>query len=1311
MRPSKLITAIFFLLFACRAAGAVTQNMRFRQFSVRQGLSESNVTAIAQDRQGFLWIGTKNGLNCFNGYDFKVYRSSSADGNSIAGNCVQCLYVDSRGQIWIGLLGGLVSCYNPETETFRNYECYFSVEESDGDVSAFAEDFNGNIWITVDRRGLVRLNPENGDIIRYEHSAENPSSLSHNAVTDIRRDSSGQMWISSWGGGLDRFDPATGTFRKYAYPGATDTRYSQLKCLCLDVQGDLWIGSTYLGLFCLGTENEQWKRISDRDGLPGNAVTTITQDRDSNIWVGLSNGLAIYSPSAGTLTSVSAADGEYGLLSQEVTCLFCDRDGSMWVGTTGGLHLYNPSVIQFGRLALPDGESHSEYTQSIIKDSKGTVWLRSEDGLFKVQTGRDGKVSKIRSTNAESVGRAMFEDSRHCLWLGSDGFKITRLNLESGKSQEILLPVRNVNSFFEDSDGIIWLATELGLVSYDMNTSRVNPPVFMGSDLIFPADKVYAVQRGREGDLWVGTQGGLKRYSPEGTLRRVYTVNDGSGLSDNSISAMCLGADGTLWVGTASALDRYDLAADTFSSIVRPGETSSFPVMGIVEDYAGRLWITTPSGLLMYEADSGRIRLFDEDDGLPSRVFVRGALCLAGDGEILAGTAAGAVRFRPEDIVMNPSTSAAYIEDFQIFSRHVVPGENSVLKKPVWMTDHIELAHNQSTLSFRFASVNYITPGKVHYAYRLTGVDDRWLYSSPSNRFATYANLSPGDYVFEVKSSDDEGNWSTDVTRLSITIRPPFYRTTLAYILYALLAVGVAIELIRWLRRRNRRAMERVIAAQQHEMDELKLKLFTNISHEFRTSLTLIMGPLQYLLKGDQPEENRTLLNMMYRNSERLRRLVNQLLDFRKVGAGKMEVHSTTQDIVPFVKEVYDTFQYYAGEKKLDYSFHSSVDSLVMSFDKDKLDKMVYNLLSNAFKYTDDGGYVRLGIDAADDKVYISVTDNGTGISKEAQQQLFVRFYQASDDASRYRGGSGLGLNMTSELASAMGGEINVESELGKGSVFTITLPVVTGQEAPEQAVVPELYDSAIEEAPALPQEREKELILVVEDNPDMRTYIGTVVGGEYSIVTASDGQEGLEKAAELMPDIVISDVMMPRIDGLEMFRRLKEDERISHIPVILLTAIQDEKTVADSLQMGIDDYVTKPFSPAILLARISNVLKRRQKMWEEKAYNTNPFVMSITEIISSRISDSALSLESLADQLRMSPTQLTRKTKSLMDITPYSLIIKLRMEQAVRYLKEGDLNISEIAYKCGYQEVSNFSRAFTHFWGESPSQYLKKYR
>lgn len=1305
MRP---ITVIICLLVFRQMASAVPEDIRFRQFSVRQGLSDSNVTAITQDRQGFLWIGTKNGLNCFNGYDFKVYRSNSAEGNSIAGNCVQCLFVDSHGRIWIGLLGGLVSCYDPETESFRNYVCYFSVEESDGDVSAIAEDFSGNIWITVDRRGLVRLNPETGDIIRYEHSSENPSSLSHNAVTDIRRDSSGKMWISSWGGGLDRFDPETATFTNYSYPGGTDIRYSQLKCLCLDRQGDLWIGSTYLGLFCLGTENEQWRHITADDGLPGNAVTTIAQDKDSNLWVGLTNGLAICSP--GAITSVAAEDGEYGLLSQEVTCLFCDRDGSMWVGTTGGLHLYNPSVIQFGRLHLPERKTHSEYTQSIFKDSQGTVWLRSEDGLYRVRTEKNGSVSytKIKSIHAETVGRALFEDSRHNLWIGSDGFSITRINLATGKRQDIPLPIRNVNGFFEDSDGLLWLAMELGLVSYNLNTSKVNPPVFSGSDLIFPSDKVYAVLRDREGDLWVGTQGGLKRYSREGALRRVYTINDGSGLSDNNLSALCLGSDGTLWVGTASALDRYDREKDSFSSLVLPGETGGLPVMGVVEDDSGRLWITTPSGLLMYETDSGHMRLFDEDDGLPSRVFVRGALCLADDGEILAGTVAGAVRFRPEEIVMNPSTASAYIEDFQIFSRHVAPGETSVLKKPVWMTDHIELKHSQSTLSFRFASVNYITPGKVHYAYRLTGVDDQWLYSGPDNRFATYANLSPGDYVFEVKPSDDEGNWSPEVTRLSITIRPPFYKTTLAYILYALLALAAVVELVLWARRRNRREMERVIAAQQHEMDELKLKLFTNISHEFRTSLTLIMGPLQYLLKGNEPEDRRNLLNMMYRNSERLRRLVNQLLDFRKVGAGKMEVNATTQDIVPFVREVFDTFQYYAGEKNLNYTFHSGVDSLVMSFDKDKLDKMVYNLLSNAFKYTDDGGYVRLGIEKAGDKVFISVTDNGVGISKEAQQQLFQRFYQASDDASRYRGGSGLGLNLTSELASVMGGEINVESEPGKGSVFTITLPIALADEAPVQETVPE---AALEEAPVLPQEREKELILVVEDNPDMRAYIGTVAGEEYSIVSAPDGIEGLEKAVELMPDIIISDVMMPRMDGLEMFRRLKEDERISHIPVILLTAIQDEHRVADSLKMGIDDYVTKPFSPAILLARISNILRRRQKMWEEKTYDTNPFVVKITEIITENLADSALSLEFLSDKLNMSPTQLTRKTKSMMDITPYSLIIKLRMEQAVRYLKETDYNISEIAYRCGYQEISNFSRAFTRFWGESPSQYLKKYR
>lgn len=1290
------------------------ESLRFKHFSVRQGLSDSNVTALAKDSRGFLWIGTKNGLNCFNGYAFKVFRNSPSYPNSIAGNCIQCLYVDSGGNIWAGLLSGRVSCYNPITETFRNYTCYSTMSEADGDVSAIAEDADGYIWVTVDRRGLVRLNPKTGDVIRYTHSPSTPLSLSHNAVTDIQRDSRGRLWITSWGGGLDCFDPVIGTFRHFVFNTSEDLRYRQLKCLYMDHQGNLWIGSTYLGLFFLGTEDEKWRHLplGGKDGLMGNAVNCISGDNEGSIWVGLTNGLSICHPSDGSFTNIVPADNEFALHSQMVTCLLPDADGSMWVGTNAGLHLYNPSLSQFAGLMLPGGEYHADFTDNVFKDSRGRVWLHSGDRLLVLESSSDGTVRQtdLSDSRINGLGICFYEDSSGNIWVGSQTNRVLKYGVRTLKKEELRLPLRNVNCFYEDSNGTIWMAMELGLLSYDSRNSRVNPPVFQSEGLIFPSDKSQVLLSDAYGDLWVGTAGGLKRFSSDGALKRFYTINDDSSLPDNDITALCQSSDGTLWVGTASGLCRYDREADNFSLIRRSEDMSTgFPVMGIAEDSKGLLWVTTSNGLLLYDASSGFTHRFDENDCLPSRVFVRGSMCKAADGEILCGTESGAIRFHPEAIAKRHGAPYAYIEDLLISSRRVVPGaEGSPLEKPVWETQRVVLGYQQSALSFQFSAVEFLSPTNVRFAYRLRGVDTDWQYTGPDNRTATYANLSPGEYVFEVMASDYDGGWSGDVASLDIEIKPPFYLSPFAFVLYGLTLIGMALVLFFWMQRRNARKMERILAAQQHEMDELKLKLFTNVSHEFRTSLTLIMGPLQYLLKNGSGE-GRDLMEIMYRSSERLRRLVNQLLDFRKVDAGKMEVHPTTQDLVPFLREVFDTFKYYAGEKHLEYAFHSDTDSLVMDFDKDKVDKMVYNLLSNAFKYTDTGGRVTLSLTSSPSEAQISVSDDGIGIAPEDAERLFKRFYQSGDKNAVSRGGSGLGLNMTYELARLMGGDIAVSSEPGKGSVFTISLPVTVSAIDDTEEAAP--VETALPEGTDIPDEREKELLLVVEDNPDMQSYIRTVIGDVYLIATAGNGKEGLEKAVDLIPDIIISDVMMPVMDGEQMFRAVKADERISHIPVILLTAIQDEQRIAQSLNMGIDDYITKPFSPTILLARISNILRHRKKMWEEKTYDTNPFVVSITEAIKENLASPELSLEFLADKLNMSPSQLTRKTKSLMDITPYSLIIKLRMEQAVRYLKESDYNVSEISFRCGYQEVSNFSRSFTRYWGESPTQYLKKCR
>lgn len=615
------------------------------------------------------------------------------------------------------------------------------------------------------------------------------------------------------------------------------------------------------------------------------------------------------------------------------------------------------------------------------------------------------------------------------------------------------------------------------------------------------------------------------------------------------------------------------------------------------------------------------------------------------------------------------------------------------------------------------------------------GVDNDWIYTSANHRYATYAHLSPGKYVFRVKACNSDGLWNEQPTELEIIVRPPVWLTWWAKLIYLLLSIAAVYAAFRYyqsqVEARNQHMIQQLEAKQQHEMDELKFQLFTNISHEFRTSLTLILGPLESVMNSkEMRDESVHLLNIIRGNAIRLTRLVSQLLDFRKVEARKLTTNKVTQDIVPFLRNVFEIFQYYARQQELSYEFHTTFESLTFDFDEDKVDKIVYNLLSNAFKYTKPGGKVVLSVDYVVDEgkayVEIDVEDNGVGIPQSEQEEIFKLFFQASDNGQKYRGGSGLGLNMTKELVELMGGRITVESQPGVGSIFKVLLPVDAARYEGKNMMVTTVAsaDTAITStAKTAVGKDSRDCVLIVDDNADMREYVVTVLGDDYQVVVGRNGREGLEIAVDKIPDIIITDIMMPEMDGLQLFEALRNNKCTEHIPVVMLTAVNEEQQIVEGFQMGVDEYMTKPFSAPVLRARIANILAKRKERWQQLRTNSvepsneyvekyvNPFVEKLEFVIREHLADPALGVDMLASHFNMSSQQLNRKTKSLMDATPYSLIIRLRMETAVELMKQNELNVTEIAYKCGYQEVSNFSRSFTKFWGESPAQYIKKIR
>lgn len=1362
------LPALFLLLLRtmlatpCAAQNQSFAERQFKHYSISNGLSNNLTTSILQDRRGFVWVATNQGLNRFDGYSFKIFQHNPFDPATIGGNNICCLYEDRNGSLWAGLLNGWVSRFDPTTEQFTNYLCIEKEpnKPADGDISGIVEDAEGHLWIAIDRHGIIRFDPETGEIDRYESDPNDPNGLSHNAVTSIAIGRDDALWITTWGGGLNRFDTKTGRFTRIAGQAKIpDSRaFLNQKCQYHDRHGYIWIGTSDSGLYRTDVSLQHWWHYTTGTaevslGISSDSVNSLAEDADGNIWIAtLDGGICIYDYETGRFEHIRLNDAPHSLRTNHITALCCDLDGSMWIGSSNGLHFYNKLTNRFNKYDIRTWDKQSEdgYIYSLLKLRNGNLLVKGRHNLLLFDR-KQQCVSPVYygSPVQESMRRAvMMEDSKGQLWFGYTHNYITRYDTATRQYENIQLPsahreglpFRFVRSFYEDTDGSIWIATEIGALNYQPQTKTFTP-LFQSSQLIYPEDKVLVIRRDSYGDLWVGTEGGLKRYDSRLELVCNYIASMPNSIRNNTVTAIHEDREHTLWIGTREGLHRFDRATNTFTLLMRPNAKSGDAIMGIVEDNANNLWISSTTGIIQYNYADGTFRLYDTGDGLQSREFNQGVFSQGADGEILFGGISGFNAFYPDRMPQNRRAPRVYVTDMQIF--HASEASSSVMADvPATTLDEIELKYWQSMVSFQFVALNYISPGQCSYAYMLEGVDNDWNYTPPERRFATYTNLSPGNYIFRVRASNNDGVWNNDGAAVRIVILPPLWETWWAYMLYILIGITLFVLILRYVAHREqvkaRIELERLEAKQQHEADQLKLQLFTNISHEFRTSLTLIQGPLDYILSRGEPGASRPLLEIMRRNTARLKRLINQLLDFRKLEVSKLTVHLTTQDIIPCLNEVCDIYRFYAEQRGIRFSFEAAFAEKVMEFDCDKVDKILYNLLSNAFNYTDDGGAIAVEVDEllrnGEPLLRIRVKDTGMGIAAEELKHLFTLFYQVEGKESRYRGGSGLGLTMTRELVQLLGGEITVDSEKGCGSEFTVLLPVRNtglGTEGEAAGTSPSpvgasVVTTAFPEPSAAGIRSERGVVLVVEDNGDMRSYIKQVLAPEgYRMLEASNGEQGLQQAVEQMPDIIISDVMMPVMDGREMLAHLKEDERIQHIPILLLTAVNEECEMIRSFEAGVDGYVTKPFSATLLCTRINSILDNRRKLLERYAASApfpegapqssytrkyiDPFVAKMRERVAERLGDSEFDVDTLASQFCMSASQLTRKCRALMNDTPWNFIIKCRMERAAELIRESDRPISEVAWACGYTEKSNFSRAFAKHFGKSPSQYKKE--
>ncbi|MBE0571757.1 MAG: response regulator [Ignavibacteriaceae bacterium] len=1380
-----------------------TEKMQFEQLTREDGLSEGSAWCILQDSKGFLWIGTADGLNRYDGYQFKIFRNIHSDLNSISNSQVLSILEDKTGTLWIGTDGGGLNKFNSDKETFTRYihNPNDSTSISDNAVWSIYEDNSENLWIGTFGGGLNKFDRSKEPFIRYSHNPDDTSSLSFNTVVSVYEDSKRNLWIATLGGGLNIL---THSERKKTNPDFIHFRHDpndskslssdQVSRVYEDRNGVIWVGTLGEGLNQLVWEDEDKLKATfihyknhpnESLSISGNEIVQIYEDRDGEVWIGTWGGglnkliLGIDKNSLLSFKSYTHNASDPSSLSNNIVyTIYEDNSGLLWVGSWGaGFNKFNKKKKAFKHYKnIPNDPSSLSVngTYGIIEDRNGYLWIGTWDGGLDRLDRKTNKFKHYRhnpddpSSISDNEIYSVYEDKSGMLWIGTFNGGLNLLNPETEKfthyqhnpADPTSISSNFVNTICEDKDGRIWLGTfGAGLNRFDRKTGEFVHYRYSPDDInSLSGDNPELLYVDKFGELWVGTHSGLNKYNKENDnfIRYRYDLQNPASLSNDYVLCICEDKVGGFWIGTnGGGLNKYNRETGKFFSYRISDGLPNDVIYGILEDDHGNLWLSTNDGLCKFNPVLETFRNYDVSDGLQGKGFNAYSYCKSKTGEMIFGGPNGINIFHPESIKDNEHIPPIYVTNFLIYNKPVSTGFDStlnrtILKKSIIEAEEIVLTHDDKVISVEFAALDFHVPEKNKYAYILEGFEKDWNYTDSDRRFATYTNLDPGEYIFRVKGSNNDGIWNEAGTSIKIIILPPWWSTTWAYVFYVLIIISIIYFTwklqLRRIRIKHELEIEKFEAEKMHEVDEIKNRFFANISHEFRTPLTLIFGPAKDIMDETKESKTKQRAGVIRRNADRLYGLVNQLLDISKLEAGKMKLETSEQNIIPLLKEQLLSFSSFAERKKITLQFISPMENLNVYVDKDKLEKIISNLLSNALKFTPDDGEVSVSVESSSFPpllkgelkggfVRISVSDNGIGIPKERIDKIFDRFYQVDSSHTRENEGAGIGLALTKELVELHKGKIEIESKEGKGTTFTLTLPLGKVHLRPEEICKPDKEEKAIflgKEVILEPEskkdadeietfiETSKPSLLIVEDNSDVREYVIDHLEGEYRILEAVDGEEGLNEALTHIPDLIISDIMMPKMDGFEMCKRIKEDERTSHIPLIMLTAKATDKDKISGYKTGADDYIMKPFDTKVLQARIKNLIEIRRKLHDKFSADDfvipndlNPvdkqFMKKVIIIINEHISEEEFSIEELSKEVAMSNRHLQRKLIALTGRAPKLFVRSIKLRRAKKLIKENKGTISEIAYDLGFRSPAYFSKCFKEEFGCSPSELATK--
>ncbi|QPH40940.1 hybrid sensor histidine kinase/response regulator transcription factor [Pedobacter endophyticus] len=1347
------ILSIVILNLYCKA-----QELIFNHLMTENGLSQNSIFAITQDSHGFMWYGSRFGLNRYDGNQFRLYKSNAADSNTLTDDYITALYSDTQGILWVGTANGL-NKFNPKKNTFeRIYLNQENPTHTHNGIKNIYQDRTGHLWVATNHGLYLLANRNINQFVSAGHFGL-PGNIAKSEILSIYEDKDGFLWIGTNQG----LSQALFNKRLYLKKTFTSSEISgslsdnAVTDIIEDNQHNLWIATENGGLNLFNKKSQTFTPFLHREGnnnsIVHNAIRRIIKHSSGELWIGTQEGLSIFDPITKNFRTFQHRKANFRSLNQNsIYSIYEDLNGSVWIGTYyGGVNVAYANPTDFKSWQYNDklpGISHNVIS-SISETSANNLWIGTEGGGLNYYDWASGGFTAYKHTSADygSIGsdliKILYKDRSGNLWIGTHGGGLNLFDPLTRKFKRLLSYKADLNitrseivTLLEDSYGTFWVGSQSGLRIFNKEKTDLKPLMAPSVLKTFEDKNIKVLFEDSRKNIWIAATTGLYVYSKTFNTIRSYKLPKGSNsVSTNSNYINCIVEDarGNIWLGLYyGGLTYYDPRINKFAeNYTTKDGLSHNNVVGIIEDNKQQLWISTSNGLNKFDPMHKTFQIYTTSDGLAGDEFNYNSFFASKNGELFFGGYNGLTHFFPNQIQKNNYKAPIEFTGLRLFNMPVkINAPDGLLQEDPGFTKKLRFKHDQNVFTIEFALLNYIKSDKNKYAYKLKGINDQWIETNTPA--ATYTNLPPGVYSLLVKGANNDGVWSVPMS-LQIEILPPFYKTWWAFCIYAILVIVILFFITRFFYLRQ-------LIAKDKELHQVKLNFFTNVSHEIRTHLTLIMAPIESMMNDNQ--NNATInkhLTSVKNNADRLLKLVSELLDFRKAETKNLKLHLAEHNLVSFIQDIYNSFTELSRKKNIKFSFHYEEDPILLDFDKEQLEKVFFNLISNAFKFTPEGGSITIGIQRQKNKVIINVADTGRGIAAEYLDRLFTNFFQV-DDYNIQNTGYGIGLALSKNIVMLHNGEIDVTSVPSSGNSpgntnFTVTLlagkphfkstSYLPTPQTPHDADLPaemNVAKTAETTQNLLQNTVQKRSILVVEDHYDLRLLIKESLEDNYHVSIAENGLDGWKKAITEIPELIISDVMMPEMDGFTLCNKLKSDERTSHIPVVLLTAKTAESDLIQGLSGGADLYLTKPFSKKVLQLSVGNLLMLRDTMRRKfsQSFILEPthinvdsmdekFLSKLVQIIEDNMENEHFGVEILSEKIGMSQSVLYKKIKALTDMSVNDFSKSIRLKRAAQLLQEKQFKVYEIGYMVGFADRKYFSREFKKQFGTTPTEYNKK--